>query len=99
MDFASPLPVIDAIKSRAEHGVYGYTSKSKAYYEAILSWVYKKIGWEIKTDWLINTPGVVPAIIFSILSFTEPKDKILVQSPVYHPFFSSIKDTDRELIN
>lgn len=99
MDFQSPQPVIDALTKRAEHGVYGYTESSKAYYDSIITWIYKRFDWKISSDWIINTPGVVPAIIFSILSFTEPKDKILVQSPVYHPFFSSITNTDRELVN
>lgn len=99
MDFASPKPVIEAIKSRADHGIYGYTNKSKSYYSSIVNWLKKRINWEIDSKWLIDAPGVVPSIVFSLLSFTTPKDKILIQSPVYHPFFASVEINDRELVN
>lgn len=99
MDFLSPKPVIDALVERAAHGIYGYTGKSEGFYSSIVHWLEKRSRWSIEPKWIIDTPGVVPAIVFSILSFTKPNDKILIQSPVYHPFFHTITNNDRQIVN
>lgn len=99
MDFEAPQPVIDAVVKRARHGVYGYTNRSDAFYASIAGWTEKRHGWHVERDWISACPGVVPAISLNILSFTEPGDKVLVQSPVYHPFFSSIEDNGRVIVN
>jgi cystathionine beta-lyase len=98
MDFKAPEAVIQAINKRAEHGIFGYTFRPDSYYEAFINWVHKRHGWKIKKEWVTNTPGVIPALNIAIMSFTKPGDKIIVQSPVYYPFFSSVKNNKRHLI-
>lgn len=99
MDFPSPKPVIDAIKKRAEHEVYGYTDRSEAYYQSMIDWMLERHDWEIKKEWIAFIPGVVPAINMAVLAFTQPGDKIIVQSPVYFPFFAAVENNKRKLVN
>lgn len=99
MDFETSQPVIDAVVKRAQHGIYGYTEKPASFYASIADWMKKRHGWHISNEWITVCPGVVPALCFSMLSFTEPDDKVLLQSPVYPPFFSSIKDNGRIVVN
>jgi cystathionine beta-lyase len=97
MDFLSPSPVIDAIRKRAEHGIYGYTGRSASYYQSIINWMYKRHGWKIEKEWICHSPGVVTALNIAILSYTHPDDKILIQPPVYPPFFKSVQANHRQL--
>lgn len=99
MDFLSPGPVIEAVKKRACHGVYGYTGRSSALYDSIVNWMKERHGWNIDTDWLTFTPGVVPALNAAVNAFTRPGDKVIIQSPVYHPFFSSVENNGRRVVN
>ncbi|HQE67470.1 MAG: PatB family C-S lyase [Clostridia bacterium] len=99
MDFEAPRPVIDAIVKRAQHGIYGYTSKPESFYYSISSWMEKRHGWHINNEWIEVSAGVVPAISLSVLSYSEPGDKILLQSPVYFPFFSAIESNNRVIVN
>ncbi|MGA2142483.1 MAG: PatB family C-S lyase [Brevinematales bacterium] len=98
MDFASPPGVIEAIKKRASHGLFGYTGPSGRYHESFIRWMETRHKWEIMENWLLHSPGVVSSIINSILAFTEPGDPVLIQPPVYHPFYSCIKDNHRRLV-
>ena len=99
MDFESPKPVIDAIKKRVEHGIFGYTFSSSSYYESIINWFSKRHDWEINQEWINYSPGVVPALSFIALSFSQPGDKIIVQSPVYRRFFEVITENGRQILN
>ncbi len=99
MEFRSPKPVIEAIKKAAEHGIYGYTSRPDSYYQAIIDWIEKKHHWKVKKDWLAYGPGVVPALCFIIRAFTQPGDKVMVQPPVYYPFFQAIKNNGCHIVN
>jgi cystathionine beta-lyase len=99
MDFESPKPVIDAIIKRAEHGLFGYTFKSSSYYESIINWFNKRYNWEINKDWINYSPGVVPALSFITLSFSQPGDKIIVQSPVYRRFLEVIMEDGRQILD
>ncbi|HEX9060379.1 MAG TPA: PatB family C-S lyase, partial [Clostridia bacterium] len=98
MDFKSPSPVIEAIKRRAEHGVYGYTGASERLSDAIAGWMKRRHDWTIDTGWIVHSPGVVTSVIASVLAFTDEGDKVLIQTPVYYPFFSSVKDNKRQLV-
>jgi len=95
MDFSSPEAVITTLNERASHPIYGYNTQESSLYQAIIEWVKRRHGWEIEKDWILFAPGVVPSIIFSILALSEPGDGIIIQPPVYPPFFASIKDNDR----
>ena len=99
MEFRSPKPVIDAIKKAAEHGIYGYTSRPDSYYHAIIEWMEKRYDWKVKKDWLAFAPGVVPALGIIIRAFTQPGDKIIIQPPVYYPFFRVIEDNGCHIVN
>ncbi|MCY6484073.1 pyridoxal phosphate-dependent aminotransferase [Clostridium aestuarii] len=98
MDFRIAQPIIDALKERAEHGIFGYTKMSDSYKEAVCSWMEKRHEWKIEKDWVIHSPGVVPALSIIVKEFTKPGDKIIIQTPVYYPFFDVVRDNNRELI-
>lgn len=99
MDFKAPSEIVEALKDRVEHNVYGYTFPSDKYYNAVISWMKRRHNWTIERDWIVYTPGVVPALSYAIRAFTKPGDKIILQSPVYHPFYSAIEDNGRHVVN
>lgn len=99
MDFAVPDFVRDAVIQRAEHSIYGYTVRPERYNESIAGWVSRRHGWSVDPGNIDFSPGVVPALVLCVLAYTEPGERILVQSPVYFPFFSSIENHGRELVN
>ena len=99
MDFKAPKPVIDALDARVKHGIYGYTYLEDSYYNSIINWYKRRYNWELKKEWFAFTPGVVPAIMLAIRAFTRPGDGVIVQSPVYYPFYASIESNGRHVIN
>lgn len=98
MDFPTALPIIGALKRRVEHGIFGYVRVPDAYYEAVIHWFKNRHQWEMQKEWIIYTSGVVPAISAIIKAITNPGDKILVQTPVYNCFFSSIRNNKCQLV-
>jgi cystathionine beta-lyase len=99
MDFLPPAQVTEAIKKRIEHGIYGYTFAPPSTAGAIQSWLWKRHQWEIDTSWIVYSPGVVPAIGTVIQALTAPGDRVMLQSPVYTPFFDMIKRNGRVIVN
>ena len=99
MDFACPPEVVAAVKERAEHPIYGYPIKSEAYYEAIIGWMKRRNGWDIRKEWICYSPGVVPALNFAVQAYSHPGDKIVIQSPVYHPFTMAALNNGRTLVD
>jgi len=98
MDFKTPKCVADAIKKRVEHGIFGYTFRSDEYYNTIVEWYKRSYNIEIEREWIINGPGVVPMIAFLINTLTLPDDKVIIQPPVYPPFFRVVLNNGRQLI-
>lgn len=98
MDFKAPPEVIEALRERLDHGVFGYTRRFEPYREAIAGWMERRHGWRPNTEWIRHTPGVVPALAVSMLAFTQPGDGILVQPPVYYPFFTAITGRGRRVV-
>jgi len=98
MDFASPPAVVEAVKARADHPIYGYTGVSDGYYEAFINWMEKRNGWKIEREWMCFTPGVVTAIDVAVQAFTHPGDKVVIQPPVYYPFSSAVLNNGRQLV-
>ena len=96
MDFRTAEPIIEALRRRVEHGIFGYTRVPDAYYEALIRWFEHRHGWTIRRDWVIYTSGVVPAVSAIIKALTVPGDRVLVQTPVYNCFFSSIRNNGCE---
>ena len=99
MDFRTPHFITDAVKKRASHEIYGYTYRPNEYYKSIVYWIKKQHSWDIKREWITFCPGVVPALNLTIMAYTNPGDKVIVQPPVYFPFFSAVKNNNRKLIN
>lgn len=99
MDFAAPPQVIKAVQERAAHRIYGYTHKPDSYFTAVKKWQKKRFNWEIQSDWIVYTPGIVPALHLAVQAFSQPGDKIIIQPPVYYPFMWAIENNGRHLIN
>lgn len=98
MDFKSPPCIVNAMKKRLEHEVFGYTFRSDSFFNSIINWMQKRHGWTIQKNWISFSPGVVAGFTIAIEQFSQPGDKIIVQPPVYFPFFQSINDTGRETV-
>lgn len=92
MDFRTAPEIIDALRDRVEHGIFGYTRVPDTYYEAVTGWFARRHGWTIDREWIIYTSGVVPALSATIKALTRAGDRVLVQTPVYNCFFSSIRN-------
>ena len=99
MDFRTAPAIIDALQKRVAHGIFGYTRVPDAYYDAVTSWFSRRHGWNIDREWIIYTSGVVPAVSAVIKALTVPGDKVIVQTPVYNCFFSSIRNNGCEIVS
>lgn len=99
MDFKSPREVIEALKSRAEHGVFGYPYRPDSLYESIINWVKKRYNWKIEKEWILFMPGVVYGLNLGVMEFVGEGEKVLVQSPVYPPFFRVVQNYNRVVNN
>lgn len=95
MDFDCAEPIMKAIAEVAAQGMFGYSYRTKDYFKAITGWFAKRHGWRVDEDWLLYSSGVVAGLNAIIQEFTEPGDSVIVQSPVYHPFFSCILENGR----
>lgn len=99
MDFRTPDFIVDAMKKRMEHEIFGYTLKPDSLYDAVIGWMQRRHGWKIEKDWIIFTPGVVPAFTMCVLAYSQPGEKVIVQSPVYYPFFGAVDLNKRIQLN
>ncbi len=98
MDFKAAQPIIDAINDRTANGIFGYTVRPDSYYESIITFQKRRKGWDIKRELMSFSLGVVPSLCMIIKELTGPNDKIIIQTPVYRPFFNAIKDAGRQLV-
>lgn len=96
MDFKTAPCIIEALRKRVEHGIFGYTRVPDTYYQATIEWFARRHNWNIKASDIIYTSGVVPAISAIIKALTLPGDKVIIQTPVYNCFFSSIRNNECE---
>ena len=99
MDLASPLCVQNALQKRAKHPLYGYTVYPERYYKVIKQWMQKRFEWKIKSEWIVPCYGVVPSMNFAIEAYTKKGDGIIIQTPIYPPFASSVKHRKRKLLD
>jgi cystathionine beta-lyase len=99
MDFAAPPAVTRALTERAQHPIYGYTLFPDSLYEALIVWLQRRHGWKIQREWIVMCPGVVPSINAAVMALTQPGEAIIVQPPVYFPFFSAATQTGRKLVH
>lgn len=99
MDFRTSSFVEDALKKRAEHGIYGYSFEDDDYFEAVKGWMKCRHDWDVKRSWLVTTPGVVFAVSIAVRAFTKDGDAVIIQQPVYYPFANLIEDNGRKMIH
>ena len=98
MDFRTAEPIIDALKERAEEGIWGYTSRPDSYFEAIRGWQKRRNGWDIKKEMMSWSLGVVPALSSIVKLFSEPGDSIMIQTPVYSEFYDVTEAWGRNVL-
>ena len=98
MDFPAPTEVVDAVVERAKHGAYGYITKPDSFFQSIMDWMRRRYHWEVKKEWIIFTPGVIPGFNVTYQNFTQPGDGIIVQTPIYYPFMDGIRNNGRKMV-
>jgi len=98
MDFKRPTVVRTAMEKRLAHQIYGYSLIDPAYFPALISWYSRRHHWDIDKDWIITTPGIVPAIHYMTQCFTRPGDQIILQTPVYYPFARAVQNNGRRVL-
>jgi len=98
MDFKTPDFIKQAIIEHAQQDILGYSLKPDSFYESIIDWQKRRHNWTIEKEWIATSPGVVAAVSLSVLSMTSPGDKVIIQPPVYHPFYFVVRDNGRDLL-
>lgn len=98
MDFRTAPCIVEAIKARADQGIFGYTWRTPKYFEAVAGWQERRNGWRPDIEKMAFAPGVVPCMRMILTMFTQPGDKIIIQQPVYHPFADVIENTGRTMV-
>ena len=99
MDFPTAKPIVEALQKRAEHEFYGYTQASPKLIEVIVDRMKKKFNWRILPEWIVLTPGVIPALSVAVRAFTHPGDEVVLQEPVYFPFFHVVTTNGCHVVN
>jgi cystathionine beta-lyase len=99
MDFRTPDFIFEAIRERCEHPILGYSMPPKEFYPSLISWINEHHNWQVKRQWIGFLPGIVPGLSFAVQSLTKEGDEIIVQPPVYYPFFHVVQNNKRVLIN
>ncbi len=99
MDFRVPREVINALTEKSEHGIFGYTSYMDSAYESVINWFSRRHRWSINKEWILYSPGVVPALNLIVQTFTDPSDSVIIQRPVYHPFMKIVENNERRILN
>ena len=98
MDFQAPQCVIDALQARVAHGIFGYSDTKEDYFEAVRDWFSARFDLQLQPQWLIKTPGVVFALSAAVRVMTQPGDSVLVQPPVYYPFYKVVQQNGRRIV-
>lgn len=99
MDFPVSSYIQEALQKQVEHGIFGYSDVQEEYFEVVKSWMQRHYGWNVKSDWLVKTPGIVFALAMAVKAFTQKGDSVLIQQPVYYPFQSVIVDNGRKMVS
>lgn len=98
MDFRTAPPIIDALQRRVAHGIFGYASVPDAYFQAVIDWFTRRHGFTMQREWILYTSGVVPALSAILKAVTQPGDGVIVQTPAYNCFFSSVRNMQCQLV-
>ncbi len=99
MDFAVPECITQALRARLDHPIFGYSLYPESLYESVIHWFRERHQWHIEREWIVFAPGVVPSLFAAVAAFTQETDGVIVQSPVYFPFFSAVTTHKRVLLN
>jgi cystathionine beta-lyase len=99
MDFEAPDFISKSLQNRLKHEIFGYSYRPAEYYSSIINWLKFRHNWSVEKEWICFSPGIVSALNFCTLAFTQPGDSIIVQPPVYFPFFSAVGSHGRKLIH
>ncbi|WP_337098440.1 MalY/PatB family protein [Paenibacillus sp. YIM B09110] len=95
MDFLTVPAITQRLVERAQLGSYGYSVRTDSYHEAIVSWYRRRHEWTIQNDWIVDSPSVVTSLSLAVQLFSEPGDTVVIQTPVYYPFYEVIRGNDR----
>ena len=98
MDFQAPPCVLEALRRSVEHGIFGYSFPTEDYQQAVCNWFRKRFAWKVEADWIVPVSGVVFAVSTAVRVMSQPGDGVLVQTPVYYPFFDAIRQNGRKLV-
>jgi cystathionine beta-lyase len=98
MDFNTPDFIVESLRDRLKHEIFGYSFRPDEYFQSMTDWIKNRHHWMVEKEWISFSPGIVPALNFCTLAFTQPGDNIIVQPPVYFPFFSAAESHGRNLI-
>lgn len=98
MDLKTPDFIVDAIKQRSNHEIFGYTLRPDSYFQSIINWMKRRHNWTIQKEWISFSPGVVAGLTVAIETFSKPGDEVIVQPPVYFPFFDCVRGTKRKIV-
>ncbi len=98
MDFKAPQFVIDTLKKRLDHGVFGYVTVHDGYWQSFMDWQKRRYGYSLQKEDIRFAPGIVPALYWFVQILTNPNDSCLILEPVYYPFMGAIKDNKRSLV-
>jgi len=96
MDFEAPAEIVNAIKERVDHHVYGYTLEPESWFEAAASWLKRRHGWDVAREWMTPSPGGIPALVAVILGLTEPGDGVVISRPCITPLPFALRQTAGE---
>ena len=98
MDFPAPPKVLEDIQKAVSHGIFGYTDVKDDYYDAVIGWFKKNFNYSVTREEIVKSPGIVFAIASAVRAYTNLGDSVMIQTPVYYPFYSIVRDNDRKLI-
>jgi aminotransferase/cystathionine beta-lyase len=98
MELQNPPEIVEGLKNHLDKAVLGYTVPTESYLNAVCGWMLKRHGWEIKPEWIIGAPGVVSAFFSAIKAFSKPGEGIIIQPPVYYPFYEAIERNNRAVV-
>jgi cystathionine beta-lyase len=99
MDFPVAQPIVEALQKRAGHPFYGYTQPGTGVIDAVVQRMQRKFNWKIRPEWVVFTPGVIPALHVALRSLTHPGDEVILQQPVYYPFFPTVMRSGCQIVN
>ena len=99
MDFPTAPCIQKAVAEKAAHGIWGYSRPDNRYYDALKKWYKERHNFEVQNEWVVNTPGVCFALATAVKAFTKEGESVLIQKPVYYPFFNIINSLQRKVVN